>query len=224
MIRAIAIDDEPVALDIILEHSREIPFLSIEQVFYSASDALRLLETNPMDLVFVDISMPGLSGLEFADIVKGRVHVIFTTAFAEHALKGFDLAATDYLLKPIQFNRFLQACKLVESRLSNNNTEHDTLLVKDGYNWVPVKLEELLYVRGDDNYISLVTSRKRIVTRMTMRALLEQLPESKFARVHKSYIVCLKRIEKIEKHQIIVGHESIPLSLISAEALMQLIR
>src|SRR5690554_7861906 len=117
MIRAIAIDDESVALDVIQIHAKKVPFLNLVASFVNAIEALDYIKEESIDLIFLDISMPDISGLEFASLIKEQVMIVFTTAYSEHAIKGFELAATDYLLKPINFDRFLQACQLVESRL-----------------------------------------------------------------------------------------------------------
>jgi len=226
MIKAIAVDDEPVALDIIKNHADKVPFLKLEATFLSASEALVYIQINIVDLVFLDISMPGLSGLEFAALVKHNTQVVFTTAYPEHALKGFELAATDYLLKPISFSRFLQACQLAETRVQSENVnvaETGIIFVKDGHNWLPVKLDELLYIRGEDNYVSLHLKDKRILTRTTLSELQKKLPEKQFLRIHKSYIISLSKIEKIEKHQVTIAETKVPLSMLTADSLLQLL-
>lgn len=136
MIKAIAIDDEPVALDIIRNHAEKIPSVNLCATFLSASEAFNYIKSNHVDVVFADISMPGLSGLEFAGMVKHRVQVVFTTAYPEHALKGFELAATDYLLKPINFSRFLQATQLAESRMQPPRLPKTCLLKMDIAGWL----------------------------------------------------------------------------------------
>jgi two-component system LytT family response regulator len=226
MIKAIAIDDEPVALNIIKRHAEKVPFLKLNATFLSAAEALGHIKLNAVDLVFLDISMPGLSGIGFAEMVKHRAQVIFTTAHPEYALKGFDLAATDYLLKPVNFNRFLQACQLAETRAQSGNmkaVQAGSLFIKDGRNWLSVKLDELLYIRGEDNYASLFTKDKRILTRMTLTELQNKLPASQFLRVHKSYIISLSKVEKIERRQVTVGETQIPLSMLSAGSLLQML-
>jgi len=227
MINAIAVDDEPVALDIIRNHSEKVPFLKLAATFLSATDAIAYLKLNSVDLVFLDISMPGLSGLEFAELVKDNVQIVFVTAYPEHALKGFELAVTDYLLKPINFSRFLKACQLAETRKLSGDVSPkaaESLFVKDGYNWISIRLSELLYARSEDNYVSLVMKDKSILTRMTLTELQNKLPTNQFLRVHKSYIISLPKIEKIEKHQVTIGQAKIPLSMISADALLQLVQ
>jgi two-component system, LytTR family, response regulator len=227
MIKAIAVDDEPVALDVIKNHAEKVPFLELEKTFLSATDAFDYIREKSLDLIFLDISMPGLSGLELAEMIKHRAQVVFTTAYPEHALKGFELAATDYLLKPINFSRFLQACQLAESRAQAEQSRadnQDSLFVKDGHTWLAVKLSELLYIRGEDNYASLFVNDKRILTRMTLTELQSKLPANQFLRIHKSYIVALSKIEKLEKHQVTIGEVKIPLSMVSADFLLQILR
>lgn len=217
MITAIAVDDEPVALDIIRLHADKVPFLELKQVFHSAKDALIYLNKNPVDIVFLDIHMPDMTGLEIAELIGEHQQIIFTTAYAAHAVKGFDLAATDFLLKPINYSRFLQACKLAEKRVESEPkdspvSDPDVLFVKDGYHWVSVPIEQIIYLKAEDNYISLVEKHKRTLTRITMQEISNKLPAKQFIRVHKSYIIALAAIEKLEQHQVTVAGEKIPLS------------
>ncbi len=216
MINAIAIDDEPVALDIIAAHAQKIPGLNLQATFSSATEALAYFDTNTVNLIFLDINMPGLTGLEFAEIVRDRALIIFTTAYAEHALKGFDLAATDYLLKPINFTRFLQAYRQAELRLRQPDIKPaayvETLLVKDGNNWVQIPVSGILYIEAEDNYVSIVENNKRTLTRITLIELQRKLPQHGFVRIHKSFIVPLSKIDKIERHQVIINSLRIPLS------------
>jgi two-component system, LytTR family, response regulator len=221
MIRAIAVDDEPVALDVIRNHAEKVPFLKLDATFSGAGDAFSYLKEHSADLVFLDIAMPGLSGLEFAEVIKQELQVVFITAYPEHALKGFELAVTDYLLKPVNFSRFLQSCQLAESRMLSRSEQPELLFVKDGYNWLPVKFSELLYIKGEDNYVSLFLKDKRIITRTTLTELQDKLPAMNFLRIHRSYIISLSQIEKIEKHQVTIGDTAIPLSLISSDSLLQ---
>ncbi|MDB5209389.1 MAG: LytTR family transcriptional regulator [Sediminibacterium sp.] len=216
MITAIAVDDEPVGLDIISKHSAETGLVELKAVFASACDALEYLDKQKIQLVFVDINMPDMSGLDFAERVRDRSLVIFTTAHAEFALQGFDLAATDYLLKPITYTRFLQACQLAATRLSQSpaetRSESNNLFVKDGYNWVKIDMAQLLYAKAEDNYILLVETGKRTLTRMTLSNLLGRLPSDQFIQVHKSFVASLQHIKKIEKDHIVIGGEKIPVS------------
>ena len=227
MISAIAIDDEPVALDIIRAHAEQVPFIQLRETFFSPADALSYLKKERVDLVFLDINMPDISGLEFAERIKSTIQIVFTTAHEEHAIKGFELAATDYLLKPINFARFLQACQLVQNRQqlssANNRSEAGkSLFVKDGHNWVQIKLDNLLYAQGEDNYVSIFEKEKRVLTRMTLTELQSKLPADQFLRIHKSYIVAIAKIEKIEKHQIVIEGNKIPVSKTSRDAILEI--
>jgi len=224
MINVIAVDDEPIALDIIKSHADKIPFIDLQATFVSAAQALAYIGREPVDLVFLDISMPDLSGLEFAELVKHKAQVIFTTAHPEHALKGFELAVTDYLLKPVTFSRFLQACQLAQTRIStlqSGNIEQESLFVKDGHNWVQIKHSNILYVQGQDNYAGIAESDKTTLTRTTLTQLESKLPQDQFLRIHKSYIISLSKIEKIEKHQVTIGKTRIPLSKLFRDVLLQ---
>jgi len=225
MIKVIAVDDEPVAHDIIRAHSEKIPFISLDATFLSATDALFYIKNEPVDLVFLDIAMPDLSGIEFATMINPEIQVIFTTAYPEYALKGFELAATDYLLKPINFTRFLKACQLAETRLQlpgvKRRDEEQALFVKDGHDWVQIKFSNLIYAKAEDNYVDLHETGKHTLTRITLTELQAKLPTDQFLRVHKSFIISRQKIERIEKHQIIVAGNKIPLSKLYRDQLLQ---
>ncbi|WP_316820045.1 LytTR family DNA-binding domain-containing protein [Pedobacter gandavensis] len=225
MIKVIAVDDEPVAHDIIRDHSEKIPFISLEATFLSATDALFYIKHERVDLVFLDIAMPDLSGIEFAAMIPHEIQVIFTTAYPEYALKGFELAATDYLLKPINFTRFLKACQLAEKRLQlpevKKRNEEQALFVKDGHDWVQIKFNNLVYAKAEDNYVDLHEIGKHTLTRITLTELQTKLPKDQFLRVHKSFIISKQKIERIEKHQVIVAGNKIPLSKLYKDALLQ---
>jgi DNA-binding LytR/AlgR family response regulator len=145
-----------------------------------------------------------------------QVHIIFTTAHIEYAIKGFDLAITDFLLKPINYSRFLQACALAQKRIGATDNQMpgktESLFVKDGYNWVKINFDDLLYIKAEDNYSSLFTKDKRVLTRMTLQEVLQKLPEINFVRVHKSYLVNVAAIEKLESYQLIIMGARIPVS------------
>lgn len=227
MISTIAVDDEPVALDVIKNHAEKVPFIDLKETFSSAMEALAFLKKEPVQLVFLDINMPDLSGLEFAGLMQGQAQVIFTTAYREYAINGFELAVTDYLLKPINFHRFLQACQLAEKRLAMPSSEPlakpQSLFVKDGYNWVQINFDNLLYAQAEDNYVSLFEEQKRTLTRMTLNKLLSKLPAGQFIQVHKSYIVALSKIEKIEDSHVITAGKRIPVSNSFRKSFLQVI-
>ncbi|MGF7217973.1 DNA-binding LytR/AlgR family response regulator [Spirosoma lacussanchae] len=216
-LRCIAIDDEPIALDVIRAHAAKVPFLDLRRTFVNAIEALAFLKTETIDLIFLDINMPDLTGLDFAQVVGNRSLVIFTTAYPEYALQGFELSALDYLLKPIAFGRFFQAANKAYERLAGpdkNGTPARSpyVFVKDGYDWVRISLAELQYVESEGNYLTFQETGKKTLTRMTIGEAMEMLPAEQFMRVHKSYIVALDRIEKIERHQLTIGKVQVPLS------------
>ncbi len=217
ILRCIAIDDEPIALDVINAHAGKVPFLDLRRTFVNAIEALAFLKSEPIDLIFLDINMPDLTGLDFAQVVGDKSLVIFTTAYPEYALQGFELSALDYLLKLIAFGRFMQATNKAYERLSDNGkngapVRSPFVFVKDGYNWVRINLEELQYVESEGNYLTFQETGKKTLTRMTIGEAIEMLPTDQFMRVHKSFIIALGRIEKIERHQLTIGKVQVPLS------------
>ncbi|MCC9138019.1 LytR/AlgR family response regulator transcription factor [Pontibacter silvestris] len=217
MLHCIAIDDEPIALNIIRAHAEKVTFLKLEAVFASATEALVYVQQQKVDLVFLDINMPDLSGIEFAKITGANSKIIFTTAYPEYAVQGFELAATDYLLKPISFARFLLASTRVQEQLNlttagSQPALDNFLYLKDGYNMVRINLDELLYIKADDNYLTFYEPQRRIVTRMRLSEAIKKLSRKPFLRVHKSYIVSLSKIEKIERHQLVIAAMPIPVS------------
>jgi DNA-binding LytR/AlgR family response regulator len=208
----IAIDDEPLALEVIKSFAAKISFLDLKATFVNAFEALTFLKSNEVNVVFLDINMPDLTGLDMASMLGRNTKTIFTTAYAQHAIKGFELSALDYLLKPIELGRFVQACNKAFETLSDSHRSAPSIFVKDGYDWVRVSLDELLYVASEGNYLTFYETNKKTVTRMTIGEAMQQLPKTAFKRVHKSYIVALDKIEKIERHQVIINKIVIPLA------------
>jgi DNA-binding LytR/AlgR family response regulator len=220
----IAVDDEPLALSILRKHAGQMPFLNLLSVFSSGTEALAYLQHNPVNVVFLDIDMPDLSGIQLARLIQPNVKIIFTTAYYEHAVTGFEIAAVDYLLKPIGFERFFLACTraraMLTPALQPQPATSNFLFVKDGYSLVRINLEELLIIEADDNYLTFYEPEKKTLTRMTLSEALVKLPEKQFVRVHKSYIISVSKIEKIERHQVQIGNKAIPISSTYRQALM----
>ena len=212
MIKAIAVDDEPVALNIIRIHAAKVDFIDLKETFRSARQALDFLAKESIEVVFLDINMPDMSGLEFASLIPLGVQIIFTTAYANYAVAGFDMAITDFLLKPINYQRFLQACTLAQSR-TNAQTQLDknSFFVKDGYKWVKIDLPKLLYIKAEDNYLSLAELDKQTLVRMTMQEIMNKLPGN-FLRVHKSYIVNTILIDNLESYKLSISGATIPVA------------
>lgn len=212
MIKAIAVDDEPVALDIIRMHSAKVDFVDLKETFSSAREALEFFAKESIELVFLDINMPDISGLEFAALIPPGVQIIFTTAHANYAIAGFDMAITDFLLKPVNHQRFLQACVLAQSRMNLQSQEdRKSFFVKDGYKWVKVDFTNLLYIKAEDNYLSLAEAGKQTLVRMTLQEISLKLPGN-FLKVHKSYIVNVLAINGLEGYQLNIHGEKIPVA------------
>ncbi|WP_428653201.1 LytR/AlgR family response regulator transcription factor [Runella sp.] len=210
---AIAIDDEPASLEVLRRHAEKVPFISLVQTFVSTAEALVFLNQHSVDVLFLDVQMPDMLGTEFARLLKtDKTQVIFVTAYAEYAVEGFALHALDYLLKPVEFGRFLQACNRALSQHSKQTGESSSIFVKDGYDWVRVTIDEILYIQSDTNLLFIHERTRKITTRMTLNEMLTQLPTDKFLRIHKSYLVALKAIQKMERHQVTVGNVAIPLA------------
>ncbi|AKQ45642.1 regulator [Rufibacter radiotolerans] len=209
--RAIAIDDEPMALEVVKSLAGKVPYLELVACFTDAFQALDYLQTNSVDLLFLDIKMPDITGLEFVTSLQQKPMVIFTTAYSEHAVTSFELDAIDYLLKPFSLARFVKACNKAQELLQLRGKRTPTkefIFLKTGYEQVKVCFEEILFLEAAGNYVTFVLKEKKLLSRMTMGEVMDLLPPEKFTRVHRSYLVAKDKIDKIERHQIQVqGHE-----------------
>ncbi|HTI09531.1 MAG TPA: LytTR family DNA-binding domain-containing protein [Puia sp.] len=221
MIRCIAVDDETPALDILEDNISKIPFLQLVKKCKNAYVALEVLQEEQIDLIFLDIEMPGLGGLNFLKGLSNRPMVIFITAYRKYALEGFDLDVLDYLVKPVPFNRFLKAAhKALEyqglKQKENAAPEHfpDYLFVHSEYQLTKVFIHEITYIEGLGNYIKiyLVGKDKPILSKSSMKAIEEKLPAGKFARVHKSFIVMIDKITSIRNESLRIKETEIPVS------------
>lgn len=213
-ITAIALDDEPAALEVIRIHARMIPFLDLKACFLSAEEALSYLMKQSIDLVFLDIEMPEINGTQIAATLQQmNKQFVFTTAHSQYAIEGFNLQAVDFLLKPISFERFFQACNRSFRIVMQERGDQSGFFVKDGYDWVKVNLAEVSFIQSDGNLLFIhKLDDKRISTRMTLQEISNILPVDLFIRVHKSYIVAVKAVKKIERHQLSVNGATVPLS------------
>lgn len=212
MIRAIAIDDELPALKVIEGFCRKIDFVTLERTFNKTGDALAYLEKSPVDLLFLDINMPAISGIDFYKQLKDDVQVIFTTAYSHYAVEGFNLKATDYLLKPFTFDRFMQAMNKVAELRQLIEHAPQYLFLRADYSLVKIDMADILFIEGLDDYLKIhLHNQKPLVVRMTMKAITEKLPVKSFIRVHRSYIVPLNRVEQVKNKVITIAGESIPI-------------
>jgi len=205
MIRAIAIDDEPLALKIIEHHCSKIEGLTLEKTFTNQTEAIKYLDKFPVDLLFLDIQMPQSNGIDFYKNLNKDLLVIFTTAYDSYAIEGFNVNAVDYILKPIAFTRFQLAVDkaLLHHKYKNQSSLQGHLLIRADYKLYKIEFSEILYIEGLDDYIQIYLEGKpKIVARMSMKAILEKLPETDFIRIHRSYILAIQKIKAIQNKQI----------------------
>ncbi|MES2703037.1 MAG: LytTR family DNA-binding domain-containing protein [Bacteroidota bacterium] len=228
MITAIAIDDEPIALEIIKALSLRLEYLDLRASFTEASKAMNYLSENQVDLLFLDINMPAISGIDFYKNVPGNPMVIFTTAHSKYAAEGFDLNAVDYLVKPLEFPRFQKAVeKAREYRAylqQKENGPQQHLFVKVDYSMVKVEIAEIIFIEGLDNYIKIhFTNGKSLLVRMSMKVIAEKLPDG-FVRVHRSYIVPLSKVKAVRGKTIFLDNNEIPIGTNYAEDVQKLFK
>lgn len=217
MIRAIALDDEPLALQVIENFCQRLGYIQLEKTFTKTAEAHKYLRKQPVDLIFLDIQMPTQNGMEFYGAIEQNVMVIFTTAFSQYAVEGFNVNATDYLLKPFSFDRFLQATEKVktvyDARHQSQSSEPQYLFIRADYSLNKILVSDISFIEGLDDYLKIhIAGQKTIVARMTMKAILEKLPAAEFVRVHRSFIVPVSKIDKVRNKIIYIGEEEIPVS------------
>ncbi|WP_332369287.1 LytTR family DNA-binding domain-containing protein [Spirosoma telluris] len=219
MMKAIALDDERPALDIIEAFCSRIDSVDLVKTFTRTGEAHFYLEKNPVDLIFLDINMPKESGLAFFKSITQQTLVIFTTAYSEYALESYDVEAVDYLLKPYTFDRFTKAMQRAQTRWrtiqqthSPQASEQAHLFFRADYGLVKVTVSDILFIEGLDNYLKIhLREGQPIVLRLTLKAILEKLPADKFIRVHRSFIVAIDKIQSIRGRMILMDEEEIPI-------------
>jgi two-component system, LytTR family, response regulator len=219
MIRCIVIDDEPYARDLLKEFISKVPHFQLVGIFSSALQALPALSKNPVDVLFLDIQMPDLSGIDFLKSLDKRPSVIFTTAYAEYAIEGFELDVVDYLLKPFDFQRFLKAANKITQKIEKPEPEitpphHNDafIFVKDGTKLVKVELRSIRFIKGTREYVTIYTTDKKIMSLQSMKNLESELPVD-FIRVHNSFIVNIRAIDSVTKTDVMIGEEIIPIGV-----------
>ena len=211
------VDDEPLALDLLESYVRKTPFLELAGKYPSAIQAMKELPDRHVDLLFLDIQMPELNGLEFSKMVPPSTRIVFTTAFDQYAIDGYKVNALDYLLKPISYTDFLQAAHKAQKwfeLLPQPREEIQSIFVKSDYKLVQIELKNILYIEGLKDYIKIYeeNSPKPILSLMSMKAMEDLLPASRFMRVHRSYIVQKEKIRIIDRGRIVFGKTYIPIS------------
>jgi len=220
----IIIDDEPDAIDVLKFHLNNIPFMELKATFRDPFDALEYLQKHTVDLLFLDINMPKLSGINFPKFLQKPPLIIFTTAYSEYALESYELKAVDYLLKPIEFDRLLQAVMKVKQVLNQNKvgvttnpeTSHDvseqTVFIKSGSEFHQLPIQNIIHIESDGNYVTFHTTKRSILARYKISEVIELLPQQFFVRIHRSFIVAIKHIETVKKHSVIIDGNEIPIS------------
>ena len=224
-INCIAIDDEPLALDIIKDYCSKVSYLNLTETFTNPIASIDYLKSNKVDLLFLDIQMEQLTGIQLLNVIKTRPMVIFTTAYDSFAVLGYELDAMDYLLKPISFERFLKATNKAFEKMTteksssaestvivNDNVMNDYFFIKTDAKMQKINFKDVLYIEGQSDYLGIVTEKERFMTIMNFKRLEEILPQKHFARVHKSYVVALSKIEFIERFHVKIHNELIPIS------------
>ena len=224
--RCIAVDDEPLALKIIEDFVREVPFLELVATLPSAIEAAEFVQREAVDLIFLDINMPHLTGIDFVRLTENLPLVIFTTAYPDYALTGYELDVVDYLLKPFSFDRFFKAVTrahdIYQLRRSGNEpigtgsaasgaAQPDYVMIRVEYSTVRIDLHDILFVEGLKDYVKITTDQKNYVTKSSMKNVEDRLPSDRFKRVHKSFIVNLDRVQAFENNHLVIGEHRIPL-------------
>ncbi len=214
MIRTLAIDDEPVALDVIRRFSADVSFIDLLDTFIDPFKAVERIHQGGIDLLFLDIRMPDMSGIELAGRLKNAPLIIFTTGFSEHAVQGFELDATDYLMKPFSAARFGQACLKAKQRLESFPipVKEPFIFLRTGQEQIRVELATIRYVQAAGNYVQVFTDTQRILPRLTMHEAEALLPPSRFRRVHRSYIISLAHITRISNRKVCLGDDELPVT------------
>ena len=212
----IIIDDEPAAIRLLEKYVAKVSFLTLKGSYTNPIEALQQLTTDVIDLVFLDIQMPEITGIQLSKIIDKETKIIFTTAYPQFALDSYDVAAIDYLLKPIEFDRFYKAVLKVQQKntLQQNNIPKDNFFFfkTDGKNkFSKVFLGDILYFEGLKNYVSIYLNEQRIITYSTLKYINENLPKSDFIQIHKSYIVSIKHIDKIDNFSVWINKKELPI-------------
>ena len=216
MLHAIAIDDEPIALDVIKTLAEKISFIQLDATFTNAFQAADYLQKEKVDLIFLDIKMPDISGIDFLRSIPQPPMVVFTTAYSEHAVQSFELDAIDYLLKPFSQARFLKACNKalelhkLKTRGDGKSPAQDHIFIKSGTSQLRLPFGDILYIESLGNYVQFITAGKKITSRLTMSEAEALVPASDFIRIHRSYIAAKRHITRIEKSSIWIQQHELP--------------
>mgnify|MGYP000639826226 CR=1 FL=1 len=213
MLNCIIIDDEELARTLLNSYVDKLDFITSKGEFENPLEALSLLKSEAIDVIFLDIQMPQLKGTDFAKMVAPTTRIIFTTAYSEYALDGYELNAVDYLLKPITFERFLTAVNKVQIPIKNTpKSSPDTITIKSGYDLHKVHLSDICYIKSDSEYVTFYMENTKIMSYQSLKSLEDSLPSTLFMRVHRSYIINKNKVQSLKDKDVIIQGERIPVS------------
>lgn len=218
MIRCIAVDDEPLALEIMEDYAKKSSALQLVQKFTRASDALKFLQEEKVDLILLDIKMPDIDGIQLVKSLKNPPLIIFTSAYEQYALDGYNLDVIDYLLKPIPFERFLKSVTKVQEYMSTQAKPvettklNDYIFIKTEYKIIKINLEDILFIEALKDYTKIYTQNQPVLTLRSLKSFETKLPPEKFIRVHRSYLVSLDKINSVERNTVMIANQPIPIS------------
>lgn len=229
--RYIIIDDEHIAHKIIMEYAEMLPHLELQKNCYSALEALEYLNTNTVDLIFLDLNMPKLKGFDFLKTLTAPPKVIVTTAYSEFALEGFELNVVDYLLKPFSFERFLKAVNRVKETITpakkivtkEKEPTTERIFLRQNKSLIQVEIDSILYIEASGNYTKVVTTQETITLREKISELIETLPATNFVQVHKSFAIAIKHIKRIDGNRVLVDQHTIPIGKLYKANLIKLL-
>lgn len=220
-IQCLIIEDEPLAAEIIADYINEIPFLELAGTCHSATQGLSAIKEKNIDVIFLDLHLPGLKGFDFIRTLQQRPQIIVTSAYQEYALEGYELNVIDYLLKPVDFQRFMQAINKIEkpeeTRKEVKRGKGDLFMLKEGRKQVPVHVEDILYVEGQRDYVLVFTALKTVKTKSTLTAFQERLADYNFVRIHKSFIVARSAVDSFSRSVVSVHGKELPVGRKYAE-------
>jgi len=232
MLHCMAVDDEPLALELLEDNISKVPYLHLEATCSNAMEAIKVLQEKPIDLIFLDIQMPGLTGLQFIQSMTERPMIILITAYEKYALEGFNLNVIDYLVKPVSLDRFIKACNKAwelyqlksKPKETTDSRLNDYIFVNADYSLLKVVMDDIMWVEGLKDYVKihLKSSPKSVITRMTMKGMEDMLPPARFIRIHKSYIAAMSFITSVRKSSVMIGDMELPVSETYQDGLMKL--
>ncbi len=223
-LRCVIVDDEPLAIEKLVNYASKVPFLEVDKTFSNGLEALDYIKSTKVDLLFLDVQMEDITGIQLLEIMKDKPYVVLTTAYDQFALKGYELDVNDYLLKPISFERFLKAVHRIYDLAHAGSSQAPEIavevkpkgpgfmFVKTEYRMQKVNFDDILYIEGMKDYLRIVMEKERIMTLTNFKSIIEMLPDDCFIRIHKSFVINISKIDGIERHHVIINKERLAIS------------